>query len=410
MLQMIGMDYEKADLDTRSKFAFQSHAAGEAMSYMRDTYELEGIVILSTCNRTEVYVSRDGREMDLFALVCSIKEADPEQYRKYVVERYDEEVVHHLFQLACGMKSKVFGEDQIISQVKTAWFQSREVDCTDRSLDQLFQMAITAAKKIKSQLHLTAVKASVIEEMKKVLHQEMGSLRARHCMVIGNGKIGRMAAEAMVKEGADVTVTVRNYKTRQVEIPVGCKVVDYSQRYENMGNYDIIISATTSPHHTIKYEESHQIFEDGRHRILVDLAVPRDISSRYEQIEQVRLYTIDTLGGVAENERDNAAMAQAMQIIQEYEEKLKIQEDRKESVRTIQTISESCAARTYERAKKRLRRSVTDEALVQVEQILKEAVEKTVSSMLFDLRKCVSAEHFAECIDVLEQNELEKQF
>lgn len=410
MLQMIGIDYEKADLDTRSKFAFQSHAAGEAMCYMRDTYELEGMVILSTCNRTEVYSCSVQPVNDLFSIVCSLKGADPEEYRSFVVQRQEEEAVHHLFQLACGMKSKVFGEDQIISQVKTALFQAREVGCTNRELDQLFQMAITAAKKIKSQIHLTAVKTSVIEEMKKALHQELGSLRARHCMVIGNGKIGRMAAEAMVAEGAQVTVTVRNYKTRQVEIPDGCKVVDYSERYRDMGEYDIVISATTSPHHTIKYEDSHHIFEDGRHHILVDLAVPRDISSQYEQVEQVSLYNIDTLGGVAENERDNEAMAQAMQILQEYEEKLKAEADVKESVAAIRTISESCATLTYERAKKQLRQSIKEEALDDVEAILKKAVEKTVSSMLFDLRKSVSAEHFSECIDVLEKNELEKQF
>ena len=171
VLQMIGIDYEKADLNIRSLFAFQPSASLEGMQVLKNKYGLDGIVIVSTCNRTEVYVSAKEEVKDLFALVCSLKKIDSEKYEKYVVERQNQDAIHHLFQLACGMKSKVFGEDQIITQVKTALLQAREAETTDAYLEKVFQGAITAAKKIKSQVHLTAVKASVIEEMKKVLEE-----------------------------------------------------------------------------------------------------------------------------------------------------------------------------------------------------------------------------------------------
>ena len=147
-VQMRGNDYEKADLDTRALFAFHHHASLDGMVYLKETYQLSGVVILSTCNRTEVYISAKEEQKDLLDMICSLKGISPDTYGSITVERRGQEAVHHLFQLACGMKSKVFGEDQIITQVKTALTDAREAKTTDRNLEKIFQAAITAAKKV----------------------------------------------------------------------------------------------------------------------------------------------------------------------------------------------------------------------------------------------------------------------
>lgn len=404
ILQMVGIDYEKADLDTRELFSFHKHSLLGAMEYIQSEYELNGVILLSTCNRTELYVSTDETIEDLFELLCAAKKVSKEQYRNYAIERRGQEAIDHLFQLACGMKSKIFGEDQIISQVKTALLQAREAETTDTYLEKVFQTAIATAKKVKTEVHLTAVKTSVIEEMLKALNNHFQTLQGKKCMVIGNGEIGRLAAERMAAEQAEVTMTVRNYKTREVEIPEGCKTVDYKDRYEGMADYDIVISATSSPHHTIKYEDSHTLFEDGRQHVFVDLAVPRDISSRYGQVENIILYNIDTLGGVSKTEQDNEALALALAIIKEEEEELKSWDNFRVYVPSVQAIGHVNGLLTYKRMEKKLKKIIEPEHQKEAEQLIRNATEKTITSMLFDLRKNLPMEYWKVCMEAFEKN------
>ena len=371
---MIGIDYEKADLNIRSLFAFQPSASLEGMQVLKNKYGLDGIVIISTCNRTEVYVSAKEEVKDLFALVCSLKKIDSEKYEKYVVERQNQDAIHHLFQLACGMKSKVFGEDQIITQVKTALLQAREVETTDAYLEKVFQGAITAAKKIKSQVHLTAVKASVIEEMKKVLQEHKKSLEGCKCLVIGNGEIGRLAATAMIAEKAIVTVTVRNYKTR---------------------------------HHTIKYEECANLFRDGKQRILIDLAVPRDISSLFAEEKDVLLYNIDTLGGNSVAKQDDTAMVKALDIIKEFEDKLTKQQ---QILSDIQTIGEISGEVAYKRIKKPLNRALEEQRQDEIEKLMRQGTQKTITSLLFDIKKMLPDKYWEECLKAMRVTVEEQKF
>lgn len=409
-VQMIGIDYEKADLDTRALFSFHHHASLEGAIDLKETYQLSGVVILSTCNRTEVYISTKEHRKDLLDMVCSLKGISSGNYRNMVVERSGQEAIHHLFQLACGMKSKVFGEDQIITQVKDALHCAREAQTTDRNLEKIFQSAITAGKKVKSTVHLTAIKTSVIEQMKEALYKEKDSLFGVKCLVIGNGEIGRLAAACMVEEGAKVTVTVRNYKTRQVEIPKGCKVLDYTDRYDHLQEFEIIISATTSPHHTIKYEDCAHLLKDGTHRYLVDLAVPRDISSRFRQEDYVTTYDIDTLGGVSENVQDNKAIELAMEIIREQEEKLLSNKEVQEYVELIQNIGEMGADVSYKRIKKKVNQIVQREQQQTMEQQIRLGTQKTMASLLFDMRKHMDVEQWELCLLVMKQVLSEQNF
>lgn len=401
MLQMAGIDYEKADLSIRSLFSFQNHVATKTMVYIKERCRVDGVVILFTCNRTEVYISAEDKIDNLFDTICLVKNIDAEKYKSYVVERCDMDAVNHLFKLACGMKSKVFGEDQIITQVKNALLMAREVNTTDSYLERVFQTALAAAKKVKTNVRLTPVNASVVDELLKVLRLKIKCFENKKCLVIGNGIIGRLAAASMAKEGANVTVTVRNYKTRQVEIPKGCKVVDYKDRYIDMGLYDIIISATTSPHYTVKYEECRHILANGRRHILADLAVPRDIPEQFNEMENIILYNIDNLGQSSYIGHDDEAVKYALEIIKEYENKLIAEENIKEYITAIQNISEACGSLVFERAKKELKTQCTN--IDETERIIRKATEKTVSSMLFELKKNLPFEYYSACIDAIEE-------
>lgn len=404
ILWMTGIDYEKADLTTREIFSFQKHSAELAMEQLKEKHGFSGVILLSTCNRTELYVSTDEIEGDLFEILCQLKGVSPKEYEQYKVQRKGEEAIDHLFCLACGMKSKIFGEDQIISQIRAALFQAREVQTTDTYLEKVFQTAVATAKKVKTEVRLTAVKTSVVEEMLSVLKRENGTLTGKNALVIGNGEIGRLAARSLLKEGIKVTMTLRNYKTRQVEIPQGCETMDYQDRYQGIGEYDLVVSATSSPHHTIKYQDSHQYFEDGRQHILVDLAVPRDISSRYAQVENIKLYNIDTLGGNAHNLRDESQLAKAYEMIEEQKEELRLWQSFRVHIPTVQNLGCTGGMLTYKRIEKNIKKLVEPSNLLEVETLVEKAAEKTITSMLFDLRKNLPMEYWQICMEAFAKN------
>lgn len=403
---MIGIEHEKATLEQREVFSFHMHTAKEAMRQIVDEYEIDGCIIISTCNRTELYISTEETIQEIWKILCDVKGMDIAEYeeKKEVLftERKEEETIRHLLLLACGMKSKIFGEDQIITQVKDALAWAREIETTDIVLEKLFQTAITAAKKVKTQVHLTAVQTSVIENMMHVLKRHIPSLNGIPCLVIGNGEIGKLAVQRLLDMNADVTMTLRQYKTKEVEIPEACHVIDYHSRYEHLWKYDIIISGTSSPHHTIKFEEASECLKDGKQRIMIDLAVPRDISSRLECFTNIKLYNVDRLGGVAKDEVNNVAVAKAMEIIDEYEKEFITWNVFRNYIPLIQAVGHYAGLNTFKRIEKKLKNFVEPNNQEAIEKLIRHATEKMVTSMLYGLKENLSKEYWQECLSAIE--------
>lgn len=408
ILQMVGIDYQKADLEIRELFSFHKHSAIQAMEQIKEHFDVRGVVLLATCNRTELYISVEEPLDSVLEMLCFVKQVPYKDYEQYSIERTEKDALDHLFQLACGMKSKIFGEDQILTQIKMALVSSRDAQTTDSFLERVFQTAIATGKKVKTHVHLTAVQTSVVEEMIKVCQEKYPSLAKKKCMVIGNGEIGRLASKRMVQLGADVMVTVRNYKTKQVEIPAGCGSMEYQNRYDVIGDYDIIVSATTSPHHTVKYEETKELFAKDKKYLFFDLAVPRDISSAFSKVENIELYNIDLLGGATGSMPDNDALKNALSIIEEEEKELESWNTFRDFVPIVKKIAQVEGSLVYHRAEKGIKQSVKDKDIEEMENLIRAATEKTVTSMLFDLRKNLPMKYWRVCLDALAK-EIEKE-
>ncbi|MBQ9322221.1 MAG: glutamyl-tRNA reductase, partial [Eubacterium sp.] len=134
-IQMIGIDHSMASVEYREKFAFTKTRKQEAMTILTQRPDIQGCVILSTCNRTEIYISSAScGPKELYHRLFDIKQQPPGKYQKYFVQRSGQEVVDHLFHLAAGMQSRIVGEDQILMQVKEALTDARDCDCTDKVL------------------------------------------------------------------------------------------------------------------------------------------------------------------------------------------------------------------------------------------------------------------------------------
>ena len=188
---MLGIDHNMAPVDIRALFAFTRKNTGEALLKLKKEPGICGCIILSTCNRLELWVSTEENEKpELYQWLCRLKGIEGEEYRKYFISRENEEAVEHLFYLAGGLKSQILGEDQILTQIKDALNLAREHFTTDSVLEVLFRMAVTAGKKIKTEAPLAHGNPSVIHQAVSYLKEQGYDMHGKTCMVIGNGEMG----------------------------------------------------------------------------------------------------------------------------------------------------------------------------------------------------------------------------
>ena len=312
---MVGIDHNLADIFVREKFSFTNKKLEDTYDYFREIDEILGSVIISTCNRSEIYFSlEEESEFDPFVALCKVTNTDYEQFEQYGVIRTGEQVFEHLCLLSCGAKSKIWGEDQVISQVKTALTLAREQKMTDAYLEVLFRFAVGCAKEVKTLVKFGQGKASVAYKVMEQL--EHSSLR--RVLVIGNGEIGRLVATLLIQHGFQTTMTLRQYKHSNNIVPEGCAVVNYEDRYHTMEECDIVVSATSSPHYTVEYNGVKKLRNIPK--AFFDLAVPRDIEDKITEIEHIQYFNIDSLEDNHLNKEKE--LEQIQKIIEKHDEKL----------------------------------------------------------------------------------------
>ena len=289
---MTGIDYTLADIDARQRFSFTPSQLEALYAALSGQNGIEGCVVISTCNRTELYLSCDDSfALPPFSALCAAMGLDPDDYPGLYFEEYGDGAVNHLCLLACGAKSQIFGEDQIISQVKNALVLARKLRAVDPVLEVLFRTAVTCGKRVKTELRLTDRETSIGTKLADKLGETPS---ARRILVIGNGEIGRLCADVLARRGYDVTMTVRRYRHAQIEVPDGVRTAEYALRYELLPSFDAVASATRSPHFTLERAELERLA--ARPALYFDLAVPRDIETSVAALPGVTLYDVDALG------------------------------------------------------------------------------------------------------------------
>lgn len=399
-IRMVGIDHDKASVEYREQFALTKTSGVQAMEKIKGLEGIEGCIIVSTCNRTEIWISyHDKLSVDLKKYFCELRELNYSDYESFLTERESLVAVKHLFNLSCGVKSKVFGEDQIITQVKDALALARDNYCTDNVLEVLFRMAITAAKKVKTNVRLSNANHSVVEEAISYLQREGIELKNKVCMVIGNGEMGKLSATTLKNKNADVTVTVRQYKSGVVEIPKGCKRINYGERMDYIKNCDIVISATVSPNCTVKYEELKQIKLE-KPLLLLDLAVPRDIDSKVKFLPFVTLYDIDDFKVDISDENINEDLKRVGEILHAQIEEFVEWYECKDVIPLVKQIADLAAKDIGNRVWGVSRKlEMEDECRESLERNISEASKKVVDKLIFGLRDNIKIDTWRECIE-----------
>ncbi|HZK84115.1 MAG TPA: glutamyl-tRNA reductase [Desulfosporosinus sp.] len=322
----IGLNYRTAPVEIREKMSFHPSQMEEVLQKLKSYPGIQGVVILSTCNRTEVYAATTDVEVGtrsikkFLASHHGIEENVLEQYL-YAHTLYDS--VRHLYRVVSGLDSMVRGETQILGQVAKSYQQACEAEVTNKAINVLFQNALAVGKRVRTDTLIDQHPVSISYTAVELAKQHFGELHGKGILILGAGEMSSLTAKHLVAAGANtVLVSNRSYE-KAVNLAEECsgRAVRFDDMVQYLEEVDIVISATASTHFMLVPERMQEIMETrkGRPMLLIDIAVPRDIHPDVGKIPFVTLFDIDDLKGVVDRhhqEREIAAF-NAEKIIEE---------------------------------------------------------------------------------------------
>lgn len=384
MLCMSGLDYRKASISMREKLSFTKSGVMDLDRAVSRVPGISGAVLLSTCNRTELYLSCEEAQ-NPGELLCRAAGVDFTDFAEVFTSRQGDDCVRHLLEVACGLQSQILGEDQILTQVKTAVALAREAGTASSDLETMFRTAVACGKAAKSSGRLTRLPVSAAHQTVKALETRLGKLAGKRAMVIGNGEMGKLSANLLRDAGCQVTVTLRTYRHGETVIPAGCKTAAYDDRFTAMEGFDILLSATTSPHYTVDLER----FSAVKHkpRMLVDLAIPRDIQPEVGELAGITLLNVDTLGQT--DGTDEAELARVQAQLEGYLENFRQWSAYRAAIPAQQDVKNA----VWERVRHYLDPEMDSEIAARL------AAEKTVELLAGGLKEHLNAEDWLACAE-----------
>ncbi|MDI6689336.1 MAG: glutamyl-tRNA reductase [Actinomycetota bacterium] len=320
---VMGLSHKTAPVEIREKLTFPESKLEESLQCLLKYDHISEGVILSTCNRTEIYAVSDdpdrGKE-DLIKFLSQYHNLDPKKFRNHLYFRHSIDVIHHLFEVVTSLDSMVVGEAQILGQVKGAYAHAFEAHATSVIFNRLFRHAFKVGKRVRTETGIGESAVSVsyvaVELAKKVFED----LAGRTVMIIGAGEMSELTAKHLVANGVtSVLVSNRTYE-RAVELAnrFHGKAVKFDEFPDYMVDTDIVISSTGAPHYIVKRKTVAEAMRRRRFKpiFLIDIAVPRDIDPEVNKIYNVFLFDIDDLQSVVDaNLAERAREARKAELI-----------------------------------------------------------------------------------------------
>ncbi len=325
-LLIVGLSHKTAPVEVREKLSFPLTEQEEALNkLLRYPHIAEG-VILSTCNRTEVYAVASEElkgQQEVVDFLCDYSGIKKRKLHPYLYFLSERGAVHHLFRVVSSLDSMVVGEAQILGQVKEAYEAALEFGVTKSIFNRFFRQALSVGKRVRSETAIgesaVSISYAAVQLAKTVFEELVGRL----VMIIGAGEMGELTVKHLIDLGVkSVLVTNRTYQ-RAVDLAkeFGGRAVAFERRFEEMHLVDIVISSTGAPHYVIEKDDLVEVMKRRRGRpiFLIDIAVPRDVDPEVGKVYNVFLYDIDDLEAVVEaNKKEREKEAQrAEEIIEE---------------------------------------------------------------------------------------------
>jgi glutamyl-tRNA reductase len=314
---VVGINHKTAPVEIRERLTFNPSQLGDAMKSLNDKKSILENVILSTCNRTEIYAVVDQLHTGRYYIKEFLSQwfkIELAEFSPFLFIYEEDGAIEHLFKVVCGLDSLVLGETQILGQVRSSFLLAQEEHTTGTVFNELFKKAVTLAKRAHSETEIGANAVSVSYAAVELAKKIFGSLEQKHILILGAGKMGELAIQNLYGNGATkVTVINRTYEKAQQlaeRFSGAAKAMDELQ--SALGEADILISSTGAKNFVITKNmvESVQKKRRGKPLFMVDIAVPRDLDPALAELENIFLYDIDDLEGIVEanlQERKKAA-------------------------------------------------------------------------------------------------------
>jgi glutamyl-tRNA reductase len=322
----IGMNHQTAPVELRECLARDPSNASRALSAMRDHPAIREGLYISTCNRVEALYTTERPEEareEILRLLSSLGEVPRGAFASSLYELEDTESIRHVFKVASSLDSMVVGEPQILGQIKDAYFQATQARTSGVIVNRLMHRAFHVAKRVRTETGISDAAVSIsyaaVELAKKIFHE----LTGRKVLLIGAGEMAELAARHLLAHGVGgISVANRTFERAvQVAGDIYGKPVYFEEIGTELVEADIVIASTASTDYVIRHEQVKQTLRKRRNRPLffIDIAVPRDVEPRVNDLGNVYVYDIDDLRGVVEINRAQRQeeAVQAERIVEE---------------------------------------------------------------------------------------------
>jgi glutamyl-tRNA reductase len=301
-LLALGISHKTAPVALRERLAFSE---GESVQFARDavqTAEVREAVVISTCNRTEVYLvvgDQVQAESDVLGLLAGRARIRPTELAEAMYSPRNCDAARQLYRVTAGLEAMIVGEAEIQGQVRRAHEAAMAAGCTGPLTNRLFSAALTTGKRVRTETAIGSSRVSVPSVAVDLAREELGELDSRHVVILGAGETSELTARALAEQGAGTIFLANRHadRARSLAERFGGSVVALERLPEQLLLADIVLSSTSSPHAIVGREELELVMaqREGRPLLMIDIAVPRDIDPACGELDGVRLYDIDDL-------------------------------------------------------------------------------------------------------------------
>ncbi|UZW67335.1 glutamyl-tRNA reductase [Priestia flexa] len=323
----VGLNYRTAPVEIREKLSFKEQELGSAMKALSSQKSILENIIVSTCNRTEIYAVVDQLHTGRYyvkAFLAEWFELDKEEFSPFLTIAENDGAIEHLYRVSCGLDSMVVGETQILGQVRSSFLLAQQNQTIGTVFNQLFKQAITLAKRAHSETEIGANAVSVSYAAVELAKKIFGDLSSKHVLILGAGKMGELALQNLYGSGAQkVTVVNRTFeKAEELAKRFSGQAKQLSELQCALIEADILISSTGASTFVVSKDMMKQVerMRKGRPLFMVDIAVPRDLDPALEELDSVFLYDIDDLQGIVDaNLQERKKAAETIELMIEAE-------------------------------------------------------------------------------------------
>jgi len=301
-LILVGTNHKYSPLELRERISFLKRHLPQALLLLKQNTGFSGVVIISTCNRVEIYANYDKAEVGFLKIeefLSRYHEIEKIRLSPYLYRYKDKEALRHLFSVACGLDSQILGENEILNQINFFYEQAKLYGFTDFFMDRIFASAIEIGKLARLKTKIAQGSVSIGSITVKLIRKEIGDIAQKNILLVGAGKVQELVLKYLKKENPRIVfVSNRTYKNAvKLAEEFGIEVVRFESLKRKIKEVDVIITATDSPHTIIRKED---LIDYKKPLLLIDLSIPRDIEPKIKELKGIKLFCLDDLNTLIE--------------------------------------------------------------------------------------------------------------